>query len=304
MAFDNMTVISSNTYSTNTIMLAQQMVSKVRPYVNIVKNKGEFYFFNLYGKAVAQEVTERLADFPLADSNYSRVGVAARPYAINQGVDKFDALNTNLNDPLNPIAKAQAAAMSRQIDSIILNAAVGTALTGQGGTTSTALPAGQIIPSTFIGDSSLTPGAQGMNIFKILRAQKIMDDQGVASEGRAMALTPRAREQLLSTNEVVNNLYGISREQVAALRIGEVEQIAGFDMTIVVPELVPVNGSGERQIVAWQRDSMGLVINEDASSSTIWIDHRKLGSPIAYTTMMMGATRLDPAGVVSIACTE
>lgn len=311
MALTNAGVISTPQYSQNVMMLAQQMFSRVRPFVRTDSAKTDRYYFRRYGDAVVSELTERLKVQPLQDTAFSQVAVDIREYFVRQGVDRADLNRTNISDPLSPVTQAQAAAMGRMIDRIILQAAGAAALTGRtgAGTENLALT----VADNETGGFAYGTGAQGLQLGKLTVAQRLLGDNGIDPGNQVAVITPRMLQQLIATNEVSSKLYGVSNDQIAALQTNRVGQIAGMNVVVVQPSdaggnIVPTNGltagALRRFCYVFDRNAIGLVVAEDQSNSVVYTNHDLLGSPIAYSTMAMGAVRIDPRAVVQISCTE
>ena len=96
-----------------------------------------------------------------------------------------------LVDPKGSYTKAGAWAMGRAIDDLIIAAATGNAVDGDG--TNVALPSGQKITES---------GTAGMTLAKILNAKRILDANQVEDEDRFFIIGSRQLEDLLNVTEV------------------------------------------------------------------------------------------------------
>jgi len=102
-----------------------------------------------------------------------------------------------LIDPTSSYANAAAYAIGRAVDDAIIDAADGTALTGKTGSTSTTLPAGQIV--------AVGSPAAGLTIAKMVNAKKILDQNNVdPSIKRYIAVHPEQIEDLLNDSTVTS----------------------------------------------------------------------------------------------------
>ena len=105
-----------------------------------------------------------------------------------------------LIDPTSSYANAAAYAIGRAIDDAIITAADGTALTGKSGSTSTSLPAAQIV--------GVASPAAGLTIAKMVNAKKILDQNNVdPSLKRYIAVHPEQIEDLLNNTTVTSADY-------------------------------------------------------------------------------------------------
>ena len=133
--FDNPPVSFVQNYGRNVQMMAQQTASRLRDKVLIENPVGTRHYFELYNTNDAmRQVTDRFADIQNTDTKFERRAVDLLDYDDAKMVDNFDKLKM-LIDPMSPIVQAQAAQMGRQIDDIIIDAALGNALSGQTGST-------------------------------------------------------------------------------------------------------------------------------------------------------------------------
>jgi hypothetical protein len=90
-----------------------------------------------------------------------------------------------------------AYAIGRAVDDAIIDAADGTSLTGKSGSTSTVLPAAQII--------TVGSPAAGLTIAKMVSAKKILDTANVdPSIKRYIAVHPEQIEDLLNDSTVTS----------------------------------------------------------------------------------------------------
>ena len=102
---------------------------------------------------------------------------------------------------------------------------------------------------------------------------------------------------LLMSTEVTNSDYNV----VKTLVQGEVKTWLGFEF--VRTERLLTNGSSERLCYAYQRWAMQLAVQKEITGR---VDERsdKNYAWQVYMKMCMGATRLEEARIVEIACTE
>ena len=149
-------------YSANIQMLSQQMGSLLRDKVRLESVVGKNAFFDQVGSVTAQKRTSRHSDTPQIDTPHARRRVSLVDYEFADLIDDQDKVRM-LIDPTSSYAQAAAFAMGRAMDDEIIAAATGTAFTGETGSTSTALPAGQKITES---------GTDGLTIAKLREAKK------------------------------------------------------------------------------------------------------------------------------------
>jgi hypothetical protein len=150
-----------NQFSSNIQMLSQQMGSLLRNAVDVESVNGEKAFFDQVGAAAAQLRTTRHADTPLIDTPHSRRMVTMSDYEYADLIDDQDKIRM-LVDPTSTYSRAAAAAMGRAMDDVIITAALGDALTGKDGGTTTAFDTA---------NNQIAAGCFWLNIGEIDRSQ-------------------------------------------------------------------------------------------------------------------------------------
>jgi len=273
-------------YSANVQMLSQQMGSRLRDAVRVENMTGKNAFFDQVGKATAQKRTTRHADTPQIDTPHARRRVSLVDYEYADLIDDQDKVRM-LIDPTSAYAMASAAAMGRAMDDEIIEKALGTAFTGETGSTSTALPAAQQIAN----------GSADMSVAKLREAKKILDLSDVdPSIPRYIAVGPDQVEALLADTNVTSSDFNT----VKALVQGEVNQFMGFNF-IVTNRLAKAGNI--RSCFAWAEDGLALAVGRDVMAR---IDERsdKGYSTQVYYCMSIGATRMEEEKVVQIDCDE
>jgi len=273
-------------YSANVQMLSQQMGSRLRDAVRVENITGKNAFFDQVGKATAQKRVTRHADTPQIDTPHARRRVSLVDYEYADLIDDQDKVRM-LIDPTSSYAMAAAAAMGRAIDDEIIAAALGTAYTGETGSTATSLPAAQQIAN----------GSADLSVAKLREAKKILDLSDVdPSIPRYIAVGPDQVEALLADTNVTSSDFNT----VKALVQGEVNQFMGFNF--IVTNRLAKSGN-IRSCFAWAEDGLALAVGRDVMAR---IDERndKGYATQVYYCMSIGSTRMEEEKVVQIDCDE
>lgn len=276
-----------NQFSSNIQMLSQQMGSLLRNAVDVETVNGEKAFFDQVGSAAAVLRTTRHADTPLVDTPHSRRMVTMSDYEYADLIDDQDKVRL-LADPTSTYARAAAAAMGRAMDDVIISAALGSALTGKDGTTST----------PFDSNNQIAVGAAGLTLAKLIEAKEILDSNDVdPSIPRYIAVSPKQITNLLDDPEVTSADYNTVR----ALVKGELDTYVGFKF--ITTNRLGLDGSGDRRCFAWAMDGIKLAVGKEPTAR---IDERadKSYATQVYYCMSVGATRMEEAKVVEILCDE
>ena len=283
-------------YSDNITLLAQQMEPRIRPAAMVDMNfKGEEKYYDQYGTDDMIELTSRYQDTPIQSPNHQRRRVTPRFFVSNTLEDPQDAL-AMLVDPKSAYLQAKAASAARKQDDVAIAALGGTAYYGKVGGSSITLAA-YVGYNGSAGTQIIASSSTGMTKSKIIKAKVILDSGEVEKADRFMLHSASQLGDLLSQTEVTSADYNI----VKALVEGDVNTWIGF--RFIHTERLAVNGSSERLCYAFQRKGLQMAYQKDVEAR---VDQRpdKNYAWQVYLRIALGATRLEEARVVQLACTE
>ena len=271
-------------YSANIQMLSQQMGSLLRDKVRVESVVGKNAFFDQVGSVTAVEKTSRHSDTPQIDTPHARRRVSLADYEFADLIDQQDKVRL-LIDPTSSYAQAAAMAMGRAMDDVIISAALGTAYTGETGSTSTA------------NANSIAHGSAGLTIAKLRTAKQTLDLNSVdPSIPRHIIVGPKQITDLLGTTEVTSSDFNT----VKALANGEINQFLGFNF--IVSNRLSLSGT-TRSCIAYAQDGIALGVGKDVTAR---IDERadKGYATQVYYCGSFGATRMEEEKVVEIQAHE
>jgi|LauGreDrversion4_2_1035121.scaffolds.fasta_scaffold35583_1 hypothetical protein len=279
-------------YTTNVGLLLQQRGSKLRDAVTVGSYSGKAAkAVEQIGSVTAQARTSRHSDTPLISTPHDARWVFPTDYEWADLIDDQDKLRM-LIDPTSPYAINGAYALGRAMDSLIVSAALGSAKTGENGTTTTSFATA----SQQVGVGG-TPA--GLTVAKLRSAKKILmaNEVDVEQDPLYIAVTAKQLDDLLGTTEVTSSDYNT----VKALVQGQVDTFMGFKF--IHTELLGVDGSSYRRVIAWAKSGLHLGMWNDINSR---IDQRadKSYSTQVYVKGTFGATRTEEKKVVEILCAE
>lgn len=275
-----------NQYRDNVALLSQQKGSKLRGTVRNETQQGEFEFFDQIGASSAQRVTNRHGDTTYANTPHSRRRVGLVDYDWADLIDKPDKVRT-LNDPTSAYALSAAYAMGRAQDDEIIAALGGTAYTGQAGGTSVALPSSQ----------KISHGSASLNLTKLLTTKEILDGADVDPDlPRYIALGVKQMTSLFQTTEIKSADYNT----VKALVKGEIDTFMGFKFITI--NRLPLSSS-TRLCYAWVQDGVLLSTGIEPVGRIDELPGKRYSTQVYYCGSF-GATRMEEAKVVEIACAE
>jgi len=285
-------------------------------------------FDNIWREIMAQQIDHRLAGYYIMDTvagnmkRYNEMG--SQSYAMSQKtaraavtepsdvptairwviptgyqkaswIDEDDAvLLGTLPDPENQIAVNHGIAVNRLKDQLIINAALGVNYTGAQANVQTPLPSAQQIGVQFGGSVNT-----GMTLAKVLEANYLLDSNDVPEPDRVMVYAAKQLYDLLLNVDQVDSVLYVD---VRALMQGRFTEFSGFHW--IRTQLLPTVGTPAiRSCIAYQKKF--IILGETKGMMTkIDILPQQSHAIQVRTTYFAGATRLEEAGVVQIACDE
>ena len=198
---------------------------------------------------------------------------------------------------------AAAWAMGRAMDEAIVEAALGTAYTGETGATEVVLPASQIVDAAC---------ASKFTFDKLREVKRLFDKNDAPSEGRYIVLSAQQLDDLLSETKVTSADYAAAK----ALVRGEIEEFMGFKFvqlnakkangSLILPTVMSTGDSPAavgRSCLAFQSEGVKLGIGEDIVGKITERDDKCFATQVYYE-MAIGATRMQEELVVKINCKE
>ena len=271
-------------FQDNLIHLAQQKGSRLRGAVNEQSVTGEKFNFERLGTVAAVAKTTRHTNTPVLDVPHSRRTATMADYHWADLIDSEDKVRM-LVTPESHYAKSGANSMARAIDDLIITAATGNAVDGDG--SNVALPSGQ----------KIVHGSAGLTLAKLITAKEILDGNDIdPDEERYMVLGSKQVSNLLNTTEVKSADYN----SIKALVQGDIDTFMGFKF--LRSERLAL-ASTTRTCFAFTASAMGLGIGADVKTQ---IDVRpdKSYAHQVYLSFVAGATRVQDECVVQVDCTE
>lgn len=262
------------------IKAAYQGSGVLRPHVRVRTNVvGATCRFRRYARGQA---TPRV---PQTDVVPMNIGYAERTATLQdwnaaEYTDVFDQATTNIDE--RPVVAANiAAAIGRREDQLILDQ----------------LDAANASPPV---NTDVGGVGTGMNLAKLRRAKRFLDDRAVPLGMRAFVHSPEALEQALGVSEITSADFN----SVRALINGEVNTYLGF--TFVMIEARDEGGlpraAALRNSYAYDKLAMGLAIGIDYRNEVNYIPEKT--SWLANGLFKAGAISIDDLGVVEIQHTE
>lgn len=279
-------------FGSNFRILGQQRKSRLEGWCQPEPNiTGTSKTVERLGASDAYDLTSRHADTQYVDTPHSRRWLDLSDSAWADLVDEMDKIKM-LADPTSPYVSIGRAALNRKRDDKIIAAARGNARSNAG---AVALPAGQ----------KVAVSATGLTLAKLNATREILDASeidlgedidGQAAVTRVLAVTTKQMSDLLNTTEIKSVDYN----SVKALVQGQVDTFMGFKF--VRTERLPKVGN-DRFCLAWVKGCVAFGWGMDQHVSIDPLPTKNYSVQV-YARESTGATRIEDAGVVEIACQE
>lgn len=279
-----MSIEANNNFITSfdgMVKQAYQAQMMLRPAVRLKTGVvGSTHKFPKMGSGIA---TERIRQSDVSPMNITHSDATAtlKDYNAAEYSDVFD-INKLAFDERRELALAVAGAIGRRSDQIVLDALAAGANSTEVGTD--------------VGGSGT-----GLNLEKILRAKRLMDDANVPNDGRRhFACSAQAIEQALLVDKISSNDYNTLK----ALVTGELKQFAGFTFHMLGTrsEGGLSVASNIRTNFAFHQDAVGLAIGMDMRSEVNYVPEKT--SYLVNGLFSAGAVGIDDSGIYAVKTTE
>jgi hypothetical protein len=274
----------------------QQTSTLLRRTVLEEKIKGKEALFDQVGVSHAVEMLERHGDTPMVNIPHSRRLLRLRDFSWGEMISSEDKLKM-LGEPTNEYLQSGIAAMNRVIDTLIVDAALGTALTGANGTTVTN-------PQTALAVGS--GAAARFTLDKILAAKKQLDIGNAPANDRYFVVTSTQMDDLLKIEKLTSADYNTVRGLVD----GSIDSFAGFKFITIndsrdatsTNSILSKSGNN-RRCFAFQKNGIKLGLGEEIKTS-ISIRNDKNDDKQLLIKMSANATRMHEGLVLEVPCAE
>jgi hypothetical protein len=273
---------------------AQQMQSRLKPYLNIKQMSGDLFAYDGLGRVEAREVNGRVNPATFDDIDHNRRKISRRRFVVNLPIDASDVRGALLN-PEAEYAKAVAAAMMRQYDRVAYQAAFADVKTGRDFENTVA----------FAADGGLTVDATaGLTYEKLLELKQNFIDNDVGideSERIFLTLAGKEHTQLMQEEELISGDF--NREFV--VEKGRITQALGMDLILFGGNATnPILGvaSGVRTLLAASSRGICMGVSKEMS---IKIEDRPdyIETKQVQVVMEIGAVRTEGVLVQKVTTT-
>ena len=222
---------------------------------------GDIYKFRKMGKGMANQKATS-ADVTAMGVTHTLISCSLENWNAPEYTDIFDAKEVNF-DEKTELQTTIAGALGRRYDQLIIDAL----------------------------DAASTTNvvAGGMNLAGLIDASEALNDNGVASGGRHIALTAAGLASLLSQTPVQSSDYN----NVKALVSGELNTFMGFQFHVIETR---AEGGLAVSGYAWHDSAVGVAVGMDITSKVDWVPQKT--SWLCNGLMKAGAVSRDATGIV------
>lgn len=308
----------------------QQFDSKLMQHVQIVRQDGEFDFYDRIGIAEEMQVNStRYGDNPHTEIEHQRRRIGIVEYDNGKMIDPKDIARV-ANDPTNEYNRAFIASGHRKLDDIIVDGWFGNAYIGKKGETVVSfvgensgkvtvgnLSKGNTRPITTAGRYVVQAGScegicvahdyvatgnaadSGLTLAKLkaVRSTMLKLESITMEEMLNCFITERQFEDLLNIEEVINADYTVRKN----LAEGNVTEFMGF--RFIHTERLPADASGNRRCVVAPSASLKLAVGKELKAD-MWRLPDKKNIPYLYFAMSAGASRMWGELTAEVKCVE
>ena len=296
---ENLSKLFTTQYSTILTLKLQQQTSKLRGRVMEGSHVGKQASPIQYAGAVQMKPPQgRFAPIGRQDIDFTRRWVTPVDRDVNQLIDTFDKLRTTI-DPQSQEIAATAAAVQREYDDRIIQAAFGSALLGTDGASFTTETWASISSSWQVASTFGSAAASGLTVAKMIEAKRIMRKAQVDMESESLTWVTNSQGE----SDLLNQVQVVSTEfsDRPVLTDGKVTRLLGWD--IVYSERLP-STSNVRSNIPFAKSGLYLGIWNDRTDD---VRQRPDLSGLPwqlYTMMSSGATRLEPGRMLECLCAD
>jgi hypothetical protein len=276
------------TYETNVRHLAQQGITRLRPWVAERSVQSEGHNWERMAATIAQQKTTRAQPTPDNETAWSRR--KSIPVTYDTGdVTEVEDIVQMIVDPNSNYARAQSMAMKRAYDDEIIAAAVGDSRDGDGNAI------------TFDVDQILGDGTTSITYDIVTATSEIFMNNDIdPDEEKVFVVSPAQARKLLQLTEATSGDYNALKPLTSK---GYIESWMGYTWVVSTRLQSPSGDGSDSYCFAMTRKAMGLQVNKD-----IWVEIAQDPSISfawrIYCASTYGAVRVEDEQIVRLELSE
>ena len=295
-------VVYVQEFNDNLKLLAQQRLSRFRPYVSVGSAHGEQMSpVDQLGEATVEQRNSRYEPKGTNNIPHSRRWVLPTSYSSHLPEDDFDKLRKNVQLGSGYL-KAQMQAMNRKMDDSAILGIFGDNQTGKSGTTTESWDTGY----------NIAVGTTDLTVTKLLAARQLLLEGDIdlddPEEMIGCGITPHQENTLINSDELNNADYGNTVFDKARGLHGR----TWFGITFFITNRLTgadfaadaAGASADREIPFFAKSGVHLGLWDDLRGTIVPRNDLK-GEPMEMSTYAtFGFTRIEQKKVIKIICKE
>ena len=242
------------------------------------------------GKQVATEHTTRHGDTVYNDTPQAARWLHPRTFSTADLIDNEDKLKM-LIEATPAYAESQVYAIGRKIDEIIVNAALGTAYTGENGSTT----------ESFSATYQIAAGGTGLTFDKVRDARRLLmkANWDSANDPLIGLVASQQFDDLMGMTQYTNADYNGSR---AVLTEAGLVRWMGIEWVGVSDDIMPL-ATSTRSCIVMARSGLCLGMWDDVSTKIDVLPTKRYATQV-FTSVTANATRVENGRIIEIQCAE
>lgn len=265
--------------------LAQQSRNRLRHMVDVRGSTAETESWDTLGSSEMSPKVSRGAPTPVIDAPWGRRIAGNETFDIGDLTGTED-ITQMIADPNSNLARSFGMAAYRSQDDVIIAAATGTALDGDG--VNNVFPASQEVGGAYAAD---------INFDLVTEVNELFLEADIdPEEEKWFIIGPKQQRKLLQLTEATNQDYAYK-----ALMNGYVQDWMGYNWVVSTRLLTP--GAQQRDCFALTKYALGMQINEDIQTEIAKDPSASFDWRI-YTHWTGGAVRVEDQQIVRVKVSE
>lgn len=300
---ENLLQLAIVQFSTNLELKIQQLVSRIRGRVAEGAHRGRLASpVNYIAPVKMQAPAGRFAPKQRQDAQFERRWVSPLDREIDQYIDTFDELRLII-DPKSQYSSNAAAAVGREWDDQLINAAFGSALTG----TDVDGLSTESFATYIVADNFGASASTGLTVQKLIELKRQMrhfaQDGNPDNEQMTLIMGSQQEADLFGQVQVASSEYN----ERPVLKEGKIERFMGFDFVIMERLSSDATGAGGatiRHCIATMKSGLYLGIWKDMANEAFRRPDLSSNPWDLNTMMSSGATRLQKGKLFRVDCKD
>lgn len=286
-------------FEQSVLSLAQQKQSALGPFCSRGSVHSTSKRYSNLAKIAAVQRTQRHAPTPDTPQTLSNRWTVQQMWELHDWIDRFDEARSILTDQAGDFVTNFVSALNRTEDSVILTAMGGTAVTGQTGTGTSALPSGSKVA---VNDHDFDPDAgsadTALTVYKLQKARRLMGGATGNIDGLVEVATPWSQLMALCSDVRFANWWNNPARPLAT---SDFSGYMGYRFHPYEDSLIQLDANADELVYVWI-DRAVRVDTLQPLFSRITEDKDHSYDLDVYASSTIGAVRRDDSLVIQIAC--